>query len=125
MHEGINLILNEYDYPEMGVRIGIDVGESMVIQYGWSTRTYATEKNEPKLLKKTHLDVLGYTNSIAAKMTAFAKPNQIIIGKFVYDTLDDSQKSSFNILPVNSDVWSYVSSSTGEIYNLYSSTIEG
>src|ERR687895_1612486 len=33
MQRGINPILNEYDYPEMGVRIGIDVGENAVVQY--------------------------------------------------------------------------------------------
>jgi adenylate cyclase len=83
MREGLNPILNEYDYPETGVRIGIDVGENIVVQYGWSNRTYTTKKNKQKISKKPHLDVLGYTNSIAAKMTSFAKPNQIIIGQFV------------------------------------------
>jgi adenylate cyclase len=124
MDEGLNPILNEYDYPEMGVRIGIDVGENIVVQYGWSNRTYTTMKSKQKIFKKPHLDVLGYTNSIAAKMTAFAKPNQIIIGQSVYDVLDNMQKSNFRDLPVNTDVWSYVSSITGEVYNLYGSSVK-
>jgi class 3 adenylate cyclase len=124
MREGLNPILNEYDYPEMGVRIGIDVGENIVVQYGWGNRTYTIRKNKQKIFKKPHLDVLGYTNSIAAKMTAFAKPNQIIIGRFVYDILDDVQKSTFKVLPLNSDVWSYVSNITGEVYGLYGSSIK-
>ena len=33
--EGINPILNQYDYPEIRVRVGIDVGENAVVQYGW------------------------------------------------------------------------------------------
>jgi adenylate cyclase len=124
MRESLNPILNEYDYPEMGVRIGIDVGENIVVQYGWSNRTYTTMKSKQKIFKKPHLDVLGYTNSIAAKMTAFAKPNQIIIGQSVYDVLDNMQKSNFRDLPVNTDVWSYVSSITGEVYNLYGSSVK-
>jgi adenylate cyclase len=94
MDEGLNPILNEYDYPEMGVRIGIDVGENIVVQYGWSNRTYTTMKSKQKIFKKPHLDVLGYTNSIAAKMTAFAKPDQIIIGQSVYDVLGHSSRMS-------------------------------
>jgi adenylate cyclase len=124
MCEGLNPILSEYDYPEMGVRIGIDIGRNMVVQYGWGNRTYTTRKYKQNMIKKPHLDVIGYTINIAAKMTAFAKPDQIIIGQFVYDTLDDVQKSTFRVLPVNSDVWSYVSSNTGEIYSLYGSSIK-
>ena len=56
-------------------------------------------------------------------MTAFAKPNQIIIGQYVYDILDDLQKSTFKVLPLNSNAWSYVSSITGEVYNIYGSNI--
>jgi class 3 adenylate cyclase len=123
MREGLNPILNEYDYPEMGVRIGIDIGENMVVQYGWSNRTYIAKKNKQKISKKPHLDILGYTNSIAAKMTAFAKPNQITIGQLVYDILDDAQKSTFKVLPLNSDAWRYVSNITGEVYSLYGSNI--
>ena len=29
--EGINPILNQYDYPEIRVRVGIDVGENAVV----------------------------------------------------------------------------------------------
>ncbi|MGC1132977.1 MAG: hypothetical protein WA941_09140, partial [Nitrososphaeraceae archaeon] len=40
MQDGINPILNDNDYPEMGVRVGIDVGENVIFQYGWSTNSY-------------------------------------------------------------------------------------
>src|ERR671911_2908019 len=33
--EAINPILNQYDYPEMNLRIGIDIGENAIIQSGW------------------------------------------------------------------------------------------
>jgi adenylate cyclase len=38
IQEGINPILNQYDYSEMRVRVGIDVGENAVVQYGWDIR---------------------------------------------------------------------------------------
>ena len=77
--------------------------------------------NRKVVLKKPHLDILGYTISIATKMTAFAKPGQIIIGQLVYDALEDKQKSTFRLLPISSDIWNYVSNYTGRTYRLYGS----
>ena len=84
------------------------------MQYGWGTHLSAVQDKQE--VKKSHFDILGYTISIAAKMTTFAKDNQIVIGQVVYDMMDDSQKSTFNILPIGSEVWNYVSNNTGEIY---------
>ena len=125
MREGLNPILSEYDYPEMGVRVGIDVGENVVVQYsGDSSSRLSADQDKRDVLKKPHFDVLGYTISIAAKMTTLAKDNQIVIGQFVYDILDNSQKSSFNVLRIEPDVWNYVSNTTGDIYSLYGSTMK-
>jgi class 3 adenylate cyclase len=126
MREGLNPILSEYDYPEMGVRVGIDLGENVVVQYrgGSSSNRLAAGQDKREVFKKLHFDVLGYTISIAAKMTTFAKDNQIVIGQFVYDVLDDSQKYSFNVLRIEPDIWNYVSDSTGDIYSLYGSTMK-
>jgi class 3 adenylate cyclase len=127
MRQGINPILNQYDYPEMSVRVGIDVGENVIVQFGWDALNYVSDSKEDKnienqtLIKKPHLDILGYTISIATKMTALAQPDQIVIGQSVYDSLDDSQKSNFRVLPVNPEVWNYVSENTGNIYRLYGS----
>ena len=61
---GLNPILNEYDYPEMAVRVGIDMGDNVVVQYGWGIRLSAVQ--DQKEIKKLHFDILGYTISIAA-----------------------------------------------------------
>src|ERR687889_2655315 len=103
MRQGINPILNQYDYPEMSVRVGIDVGENVIVQFGWDTLNYVSDSKDKNienqtLIKKPHLDILGYTISIATKMTALAQPDQIVIGQSVYDSLDDSQKSNFRVL---------------------------
>ena len=118
--KGINPILSQYDYPEIQVRIGIDVGENVVVQYGWE-KTFLNQDDKIVEIKKPIMDVLGYTISITAKMTSLAKPNQIVIGQFVYDVIENNQKTQFTELPINSDVWNYISNSTGSIYRLYAS----
>lgn len=116
MREGINPILNQYDYPEMSVRVGIDVGENVVVQYGWDTHTVEGGRR----LRAPHYDILGYTINVATKMTMLARPDQIVIGQMVYDMLDKRQKSTFHQLQVSPEMWSYVSNySDGGIYRLY------
>jgi adenylate cyclase len=44
---GINPILIKYDYPELSVKIGIDVGENVVVQYAYD--------------RSSQIDILGYT----------------------------------------------------------------
>jgi len=114
IREGINPILGQYAYPELNVRIGIDLGENAVVECACQTRVI----DGKGVSKKPQLDILGYTVSIATKMTALAKPDQIIIGQMVYDVLDDKQKSSFRLLPSPLN-WNYFSSHTGDIYHLY------
>ncbi|MGD1834129.1 MAG: adenylate/guanylate cyclase domain-containing protein [Nitrososphaeraceae archaeon] len=120
VNKGINPILGQYDYPEIRVRIGIDVGENVVVQYGWE-KTFFTQENNKVEIRRPIIDVLGYTISITAKMTSLAKPNQVVIGQFVYDVIEKKQKQQFTELPINSDVWNYISNSTGSIYRLYAS----
>lgn len=116
--QGINPILNQYDYPELRVRIGLDIGENAVVQFGWDTHTL----NGKAILRDPHFDILGYTISITAKMTAFANPDQIVIGQLVYQILDDKQKAMFRLLPISPQIWNYLSNNTGGgIYHLYGS----
>ena len=91
-----------------------------MVQYGWETHTI----DGKVVSKKPQLDILGYTMSIATKMTALAKPDQIIIGQLVYELLDDKQKSTFKLLPISPLIWNYSSSNTGNIYHLYVSITE-
>jgi adenylate cyclase len=133
--EAINPILNQYDCPEMNLRIGIDVGENAIIQSGWDTHpnirnrrknhknniiTNHNKKQQRLLVKKPVYDILGYTVSIAVKMTALANPNHLVIGEPVYNLLDDKQRSAFQRLNISPDIWNYVcKNSEGNIYSLY------
>jgi adenylate cyclase len=115
--DGINPILNQSDYPDIAVRIGIDVGEIAIIQYGWDIHTC-----DETVVKEPHYDILGHTINVAVKMTGLTKPNSFIIGESVYDIFDEKQKSTFETLNVSPSLWSYLNEKTGSTYGVYSST---
>jgi adenylate cyclase len=146
IQQGINPILNQYDYPEINVRIGIDIGEHTVILSGWDihhTETHDSSNNNGGentnnnsssedhfyndkrkgilTIKKPIYDIIGYTINIATKMTTIAKLDQIVIGQLVYDSLDNSQKATFKRIYVDPKIWDYVSDYTAGIYSIYGS----
>src|SRR5918911_570125 len=102
---GINPILNQYDYPELCVKIGIDEGENVIVQYGHD--------------KSSLIEILGYSMSITAKLTALTNPNKITIGKDVYDVLHPEIKSKFTEIKHSIEDWKYKDRRTGKLYKLY------
>jgi adenylate cyclase len=102
---GINPILNQYDYPELSVKIGIDEGKNVIVQYGHD--------------KSSLIDILGYSMSITAKITSVTNPNKITIGEDVYDILHPEIKSKFIEVKNNIGNWKYTDRQTGQIYKLY------
>lgn len=114
IQEGINPILNQYDYPELQVRMGMDFGEVAVVQYGIDIDEF-----EEKVIKIPHLDLIGYTVSIAVKMTSLAKPDHMVIGQKLFDRLNAKHKDAFKQLPENPNIWNYTNEATGKIYDLY------
>ena len=116
IENGINPILNQYDYPEMSIRVGIDVGETALIQYGWDIHAL----DGKQIVKEPHHDILGYTVNVAVKMTSLARPNGLVIGQSVFDILDEKQKSTFKLLKLNPSSWNYRDEKTGNIYHVYS-----
>ena len=105
IERGINPILNEYDYPELSVKIGMDFGENAIVRYG------GDELN-------SHVDILGPGMSIAAKITNLAKPNQILVGEDVYEKLHPTIKQSFKEVE-GLGQWNYRDRETGKIYRVY------
>jgi adenylate cyclase len=102
---GINHILNQHDYPELCIKVGIDEGENVIVQYGHD--------------KSSLIDILGYNMSITAKLTALTNPNKITIDEDVYNILHPEIKSKF--MEINYDIgkWKYIDKHTGRIYKLY------
>ena len=106
IQKGINPILNQYDYPDLMVKIGVDFGQNIVVRYG------ADAKN-------SHVDLMGPAMNIAAKIQNMAKPNQILVGSDVYQRLHPSSQKDFSQVVWTKDEWKYRSRTTGETYNVY------
>ena len=102
---GINPILNQYDYPELNVKIGMDEGENVIVQYGHD--------------KSSQIDILGYCMSIASKITSLSRPNKISIGEDVYKMLHPSIRSKFDEVKFSLDEWKYTDRHTGQLYKVY------
>lgn len=133
IHQGFNPVLNQYDYPEMGVRIGIDYGENVVVRYLSFSENLEDSYNhlhnniilknkfedKGETEKNIFYDILGYTISIATKMTAYAKVDHIIVGQLIYDILSGEEQDYFSLVDINPENWNYISDETGSIYKLY------
>jgi adenylate cyclase len=137
IERGINDILEENGYPELNIRVGIDVGENAVVQYNINTNCNKDIKQEREIIykkdsnnlentdkkadmqQKSQLDILGYTINTASKMTRYAKPNQIIIGNAVYDKIDKYKKKNFKKIHLANESWDYIDNSNGDVYGLY------
>jgi adenylate cyclase len=114
IQEGINPILNQNDYPDLKVRIGINFGDIAVVMYGVDM-----DKYNNMILKRPHLDLIGYTISIVVKMTSLAKPDHIVIGEELFGMLEGKLKDAFKQLSIPADLWSYSTETTGKIYSVY------
>ena len=106
IEEGINPILNQYDYPDLFVKIGIDFGTNMIVRYGSDA-------------EKSHVDLLGPAMNIAAKIQGKAKPQEILIGEDVYTRIHPSLQKEFSKKTWTDGEWKYHSRETGELYPVY------
>ena len=106
IEKGINPILNQYDYPDLMVKIGLDFGQNIVVRYGADA-------------EHSHVDLMGPAMNIAAKIQNMAKPNQILIGSDVYEKLHPTSKKEFSEIIWRNSEWKYRSRVTGEIYRVY------
>lgn len=103
---GINPILQQYDYPDLAIKIGIDFGENSIIRYG---------DNE----KESHVDLLGPSMNMAAKIQGHAQPDQILIGGEVHARLHPSIQGYFEQVTWKNNEWNYRNKITGKIYPVY------
>ena len=106
IQNGINPILNQYDYPELAAKIGMDYGQGITIRYG----------SNPDA---SHIDIIGSVMNIAAKIQSMAKPNQILIGNDVFKRLHPESRKLFKEVIWDERRWKYRSRYSGEIYKVY------
>ena len=107
MNQGVNPILNNYDYPDLLLHIGLDYGDNMIVRYG-------SDK------EKSHVDILGPTMNIAAKIQSMAKPQQILIGQDVYEKIHPTVQQKFKKEEWSQTKWKYNHRKTGKPYIVYS-----
>ena len=114
LREVINPIFKTNDLPEITVRIGLAYGYTLVVLYG-------------KSLENAHIDIIGSSISLAAKITSIAKANQILIGEqyLQYSPIVTNYKGLVNnskFIEVNLDPakWNYLSHSDSQsMYRVY------
>lgn len=107
--------------PPITVRTGLDFGEASVVLYG-------------KVLEGAHIDIIGATISVAAKIASIAGPNEVLVGESIYEILSSLEyninnkhdQNSFSFwgnyfLKLNLDLlkWKYKSHVTGSVYSVY------
>ena len=93
IHEGSNPILNQYDHPEIRLRVVIDVGENAVVQ----CRKDFYELDNKQIVKRNILTFWVILLASQIKWKHLQWPDQIIVGQLVYDMLDNKQKMTFDI----------------------------
>ncbi len=106
IEKGINPILNQYDYPELKIKIGMDFGKNIIVRYG-------SDK------VNSHVDILGPSMNIASKIQHTAYPNQILIGDDVYKRLHPNIQKQFNQVVWTQTKWKYHDRETGKLYPVY------
>jgi len=106
IEKGMNPILDQYDYPELKVKIGMDFGKNIIVRYG-SDR------------KKSHVDILGPSMNLASKIQHTAYPNQILIGEDVYKKLHPNNQKQFDQVVWTQTHWKYHDRETGKLYPVY------
>lgn len=106
IEKGMNPILNQYDYPELKIKIGLDFGKNIIVRYG-------SDK------ENSHVDILGPAMNIASKIQHSAYPNQILIGEDVYQRLHPNLQQQFNQVVWTQTKWKYHDRETGKLYPVY------
>ncbi|MCA9827520.1 MAG: adenylate/guanylate cyclase domain-containing protein [Nitrosopumilus sp.] len=108
VRDGINKILSKEDaeLPELEIKIGIDFGANTVVQYGSDE-------------KRSLVDLIGPSMNMAAKIQGLAKPNQIVIGKSVFDRLHPKVQEVFADITDNVNDWTYTSKDSNDLYRVF------
>jgi class 3 adenylate cyclase len=101
----INPVLQEFGFPKLQIKIGIDSGENAIVEYAFS-------------MNSSHVDIIGYPMNIAAKITSLAKPNHILIGIITYRRLDSTVEHYLRKLGLEN--MEYIDYQTGDAYSILS-----
>ncbi|KER06492.1 Adenylate cyclase protein [Marine Group I thaumarchaeote SCGC AAA799-E16] len=102
----INPILEEEGFPKIQIKVTIDFGDCSIVRYG-------ADKF------RSHIDIIGLTLNLAAKMQNYSQPNQIIIGKSIFTKLSSRTKKSFKKIKTDKKRWIFHQAKTKKPYSIY------
>jgi class 3 adenylate cyclase len=105
IENALNPVLKRKGYTELKVKVTAGFGIASVI-------LYSADKS------KAHVDIIGLSLNLAAKMQSIAKPNQIVIGEQIYDRLNSKLKTLFQRVDADTTGWSY-KIPNGKSYSIY------
>ena len=105
LKNGINPILRKDNCAELQIKIGIDAGENVVVQYGYD--------------RSSQIDLLGYTMNVAGKITSLTGPNKVSVGENIYKLLHPNTQTEFQESSSLEDNWKYLDRDTDKIYKVY------
>lgn len=94
VQEAINPVISMHGYDELQIKIGLDTSEHSVIQYIIDEKSYS--------------DILGYGISMAAKLSALASSNEIIISHNIYMGMHSSLRKKFSEVELDPRMWKYI-----------------
>ena len=100
---GLNPVLEQYGYPALHARVGMDYGENTVIVYGGRSRI-------------SYADLIGNSMNMAAKIQTSAGPDQMVIGWDVWVRLPPDTQKEFKL---QDGSFPYNSIRTGKPYRVY------
>jgi hypothetical protein len=104
--------LKSHGLTPITTKVSFDYGGVLVVRYG-------------KKLEKSHVDIVGRTISIVAKMLPYAKLTRVIAGQSIYDILSGHKtKQLFTYCNAAKLGWSYIDERNGYPYKLYSLMLE-
>jgi len=105
VQNAITPALLAHGIPELRIKVSIDFGEVLVVLYG-------------KSLENSHIDIIGSSISMAAKMLSVVPTGRIIMGQSFRDNLSEEVAKSFVQFDVDESMWSYVDQNKRR-YKLY------
>ena len=114
IREVINPVFKENELPEITIRVGLAYGYALVVLYG-------------KSLEKSYIDIVGSSISLASKIASIARPNQILVGEFIYNILLSSANNKdflrnvkFQEVNLDPTRWKYLSRSDSQsLFRVY------
>jgi class 3 adenylate cyclase len=100
----INPELKLHGLPEIKAKMSVDYGDVQVVLYG-------------KSLERSHIDIVGSSISMAAKMIPLAKTWEVLIGQSVHEEL--AGKDDIEELKLDPAKWTYIDEKSRSSYRLY------